>query len=603
MKTVRKIELLAPAKNLETGIEAINHGADAVYIGASQFSARSAAGNSLEDIRQLVDYAHVFFAKVYVALNTILKDKELADAEQMIWDICKTGADAIIIQDMGILNLHLPPVAFHASTQTDNRDIQKIKFLEDTGFSRVVLARELSIGEIKDIAACTSIPLEVFVHGALCTSYSGQCYISQALSGRSANRGECAQYCRLPYTLQDGEGRIQERNKHLLSLKDLNLSEHLEELLDAGVTSLKIEGRLKDVSYVKNITAYYRRKLDALFEKRPEYQAASSGETIPYFTPHPDKSFNRGFTSYFLHGRNKNMASPDSPKSVGERIGTVKDIGKSFFTYSGRRLVHNGDGLCFFNERNELTGFRVNKVEENKLFPAEMPRLERGIAFFRNYDHDFEKTLSKKSSERKIRIELLLEENNFGFSLTAMDEDSCYATIAVECHKELSRKDPNANIREQLSKLGNTPFQLIRFSNRLKNNWFLPSSVLGEMRRKVTGALLSVRKIAFQKPFKVIRPKLSVFPEKSLSYLGNVSNGKANDFYRQRGVETIAPAFELNPQKDVPVMFTKYCLKYQLGYCPKQEPEKRLKEPLTLTTGGHTLRLRFDCRNCEMQVI
>ena len=435
MKTVRKIELLAPAKNLETGIEAINHGADAVYIGAPQFSARSAAGNSLDDIRQLVEYAHLFHAKVYVALNTILNDSELAAAEKIIWDVYHAGAGAIIIQDAGILNLSLPPIAIHASTQMDNRNLKKVRFLEDAGFSQVVLARELTINEIKDIATHTSVALEVFVHGALCTSYSGQCYISQALSGRSANRGVCAQYCRLPYTLQDAGGNVLASQKHLLSLKDLNQSDFLEELLDAGVSSLKIEGRLKESSYVKNSTAYYRQKLDTIFEKRPEYRAASSGESIPFFMPNPQKSFNRGFTNYFLHGRTKNIASPDSPKSIGEPVGNVADVKGNHFTLAGQKTIHNGDGLCFGS-----TGFRVNRVEGNQIFPAEMPRLTPGTTLFRNYDHEFEKTLSGKSAERKMRIEWLLEENSFGFSLTITDEAGFSATITQDFAKELAKR-------------------------------------------------------------------------------------------------------------------------------------------------------------------
>jgi putative protease len=607
MKTIRKIELLAPAKNLEAGIEAINHGADAVYIGAPKFSARSAAGNSLEDIKQLVDYAHIFHAKIYVTLNTLLKDEELADAEQLIWAIYRTGADALIIQDMGILNLPLPPIALHASTQTDNRSIEKVRFLEDAGFSQVVLARELSLGEIKDMASSTQVSLEVFVHGALCTSFSGQCYISQALSGRSANRGECAQYCRLPYILHDAEGNVLESNKHLLSLKDLNLSEHLEELLDAGVTSFKIEGRLKDTSYVKNVTAYYRKKLDAIFEKRLEYSASSSGTSTAFFVPDPNKSFNRGFTTYFLHGRNKNSASPDSPKSLGERIGTVKDLNNYFFTYSGKVPVHNGDGLCFFtNEKNnkrELIGFRVNRVEGNMIFPADMPRLSPGMTLYRNYDHEFEKTLSKKSAERKIGIELELEENNFGFSLTATDEDFYSATVTVELAKELSKKDQKANILEQLSKLGSTPFLLTQLSDRLTNNWFIPSSILSDMRRRVIALLLNTRKIAIQKPLKPVSPTYHPYPETDLTYLGNVFNEKAVAFYRQHEVKTMAPAFELNSPAAVPVMFTKHCLKYQLDGCPKQGTPPRFSEPLTLTAGSHRLSLRFDCRNCEMQVI
>ena len=604
MKLIRKIELLSPAKNLETGIEAINHGADAVYIGAPLFSARSAAGNSIEDIKALVDYAHVFHAKVYVALNTILKDSEIVEAEKLIHAIYRAGVDAIIIQDMGVLNLDIPPIALHASTQTDNRSIEKVQFLEKAGCSQVVLARELSIKEIKDIASNTQVPLEVFVHGALCTSFSGQCYISQALAERSANRGECAQYCRLPYTLQDASGTVLTSNKHLLSLKDLNQSENLEELLDAGVSSLKIEGRLKDVAYVKNITAYYRQKLDEIFARRPEFKAASSGNTEHHFVPDPYKSFNRGFTSYFLHGRNKNIVSPETPKSMGEPVGVVNDLYGNYFTLNNGKQINNGDGLCFTNERKELQGFRVNRTEGNKVYPAEMPRLQTGISLYRNQDHEFEKVLSKKSAERKISIDLVLEENNFGFTLSAIDEDFYLASITVEFAKEPSKKDQKANIREQLSKLGNTPFQLNSFSNNLHENWFIPSSILSEMRRKVIERLLSVRKIASFYPIKKHSTTNHSYPESSLSYLGNVANGKAKEFYLQHGVKSIAPAFELNPSSSVPLMFTKHCLKYQLGYCPKtKEKSQRLNEPLTLLSGKNRLSLMFDCSNCEMQVL
>ncbi|MDR1683077.1 MAG: U32 family peptidase, partial [Candidatus Symbiothrix sp.] len=395
----RKIELLAPAKNAETGIEAINHGADAVYIGAPKFSARAAAGNSIDDIRRLTEYAHLFHAKVYAAFNTILYDNELAEAEKLIWELYRANVDALIIQDMGILNLNLPPIALHASTQTDNRNLEKVQFLEKAGFAQIVLARELSLNEIRTIASQTKANIEVFVHGALCTSFSGQCYISQAISGRSANRGECAQFCRLPYTLSDDKGKILHSNKHLLSLKDLNQSENLEKLLDAGVSALKIEGRLKDTSYVKNITAYYRQKLDAIFERRPEYQAASSGKTTPFFVPNPEKSFNRGFTDYFLFGRKTEIASVDTPKSIGEPIGSVRDVKGNYFTIASSKAIHNGDGLCFFANR-QLIGFRINKVENERIYPVEMHGINKATNLYRNYDHEFEKILSKKSAER-----------------------------------------------------------------------------------------------------------------------------------------------------------------------------------------------------------
>ncbi|MDR2806335.1 MAG: U32 family peptidase [Dysgonamonadaceae bacterium] len=607
MKTVRKIELLAPAKNLETGIEALRHGADAVYIGAPKFSARAAAGNSIEDIRRLVEEAHIFHAKVYVALNTILTNDELPEAERLIYDIYFAGADALIIQDMGILNLPLPPIAIHASTQTDNRSVEKVRFLEQAGFSQVVLARELSLDEIRDVADHTHVRLEAFIHGALCASFSGQCYISQAVSGRSANRGECAQYCRLPYTLSDGRAKTIATNKHLLSLKDLNQSAHLEALLDAGVTSLKIEGRLKDLSYVKNITAWYRKQLDRIFERRPEYRAASSGETVPFFIPNPEKTFNRGFTDYFLNGRKPGIASPDTPKSLGEPAGRVKDIQDRYFVLAGenhttgQKAIHNGDGLCFLTPKG-LIGFRVNRAEGRKIFPTDMPRLDKEVLLFRNYDHEFEKVLSKKSAERKIRIEWALEENNFGFSLTAIDEDDYSATVTAEWKKELSVKEPTANIREQLSKLGNTPFTMTRLSIRLSSQWFIPSSVLSELRRKGVEALLQVRQIGFLRPVAVIRPTNHPYPAIELSYLGNVANESARQFYRQHGVTAIAPAFEMEPPKNVPLMFTKHCLKYMFGHCPKQNPALPCSEPWILSAGNRRFALHFDCRNCQMLV-
>lgn len=598
MRRVRKIELLAPAKNKEAGIEAIIHGADAVYIGAPKFSARSAAGNSLDNIAQLIQFAHIYHAKVYVAINTILSDSELKEAEVLIWDIYRKGADAIIIQDMGILNLKLPPIAIHASTQTDNRTMEKVRFLENVGFSQIVLARELSLDEIKEISSHTTVPLEVFIHGALCTSYSGQCYISQALSSRSANRGECAQYCRLPYTLLDGYGKVVESNKHLLSLKDLNHSANLEGLLDAGVRSLKIEGRLKDISYVKNITAYYRKVLDRIFERRTEYIRASSGKSTFFFLPDPSKSFNRGFTDYFLFGRNNRMASIHSPKSLGESIGNIQDLKGNHFTLSGKKIINNGDGLCFINERKELEGFRVNKVDGNKIYPADMPRLKSGISLYRNYNQEFEKMLSKTSAERKITIEFILEENNFGFSLSIRDEDTFYATTSVFFEKELSKSPQKENIELQLRKLGNTPFSVSKVDNRLTQNWFIPSSLLGKMRRNVIDSLLRVRRIAIRRPLKPIETTHHPFPETILTYRGNVYNEKAREFYIQHGIKKIDNAFELVSKANAPLMFTKYCIKYQLGYCPRQKNGKTIREPLMLINGSYKLLLKVDCASC-----
>jgi len=609
MKTARRIELLAPAKNLETGIEAIHHGADAVYIGAPQFSARSGAGNSLEAIGQLIEQAHTYWAKVYVALNTILYDSEFPLVEKYINELYAMGADALIIQDMGILNLSIPPIPLHASTQCDNRTIEKIRFLEEAGFSRAILARELSLSEIKAIAGATHLQLEAFVHGALCVSFSGHCYVSQSLAGRSANRGECAQFCRLPYTLQDASGTVIARNKHLLSLKDLNLSEHLEDLLDAGVTSLKIEGRLKETGYVKNITAYYRKRLDEIFTRRPEYISASSGRTLPFFEPNPAKSFNRGFTTYFLNGRTPGVSSPETPKSLGEPVGNVKDLNRNYFTVSGQKTIHNGDGLCFINGQKELQGFRVNRVEAGKVFPAEMPALGQGTTLYRNYDHEFEKELSKKSAERKIGVEFELTENAFGFSLTAIDEDFCRVTVALLFVKEPAHKDQQANYREQLSKLGNTPFELTRLTISLTGNWFIPSSALSDLKRRTIDRLQSARKINYLQTQRIIPSILPLYPQVNLTCLDNVANKNAEAFYFRCGVKQIEPAFENQKQENVPLMFTKHCILYEAGYCYKRRDVTHplatladFKEPLYLVSGKNRLQLAFDCVNCEMQV-
>ena len=418
----RKIELLAPAKNLECGIEAINHGADAVYIGAPKFGARAAAVNSLEDIEALVKHAHLYNARIYVTVNTILKEEELQETEEMIHALYRIGVDALIVQDMGITQLNLPPIPLHASTQMDNRTPEKVKFLKEAGFRQVVLARELSLREIKKIHdTCPEVPLEVFVHGALCVSYSGQCYVSQACFGRSANRGECAQFCRLPFSLVDSDGKVMVKDKHLLSLKDLNQSDELEQLLDAGASSFKIEGRLKDVSYVKNVTAAYRQKLDAIFAHRQEYVRASSGTCRFDFRPQLDKSFSRGFTHYFLHGRDKEIFSFDTPKSLGEEMGTMKEARGNYLTVAGLKSFNNGDGVCYIDEQGRLQGFRINRVDGNKLYPQEMPQIKPRTRLYRNFDQEFERILSRKSAERKLSVSILLADNNFGFPLTLTD--------------------------------------------------------------------------------------------------------------------------------------------------------------------------------------
>lgn len=604
MKKARKIELLAPAKNLECGIEAIKHGADAVYIGAPQFSARAAAGNTVEDIEALTEYAHQFGAKVYVALNTILNDKELEDAERLIRQLYTDAhIDALIIQDMGITKLNLPPIPLHASTQVDNRDVDKVKFLEQAGFDQVVLARELTMEEIHKIASQTAVKLEVFVHGALCVCYSGQCYLSEALSGRSANKGSCAQYCRLPYTLVDSEGESIVGKKHLLSMKDLNLSESLEELIDAGVSSLKIEGRLKDVSYVKNVVAYFRKKLDDILSRRPEYLKASSGHSHYTFAPDLNKSFNRGFTKYFFDGRIKNIWSVDSPKSIGEPIGKVTDITTRFFKINTAQKINNGDGLCYFNARKELEGVHVNRVEGDHIIPANMPELRRGTYIYRNYDHEFEKLLSKESADRKIDISIDIKEIPFGFSLQASDEDDNTIVLNFEYQKEKARKDQSDNIRANLSKTGNTIFRVSAINIDFADSYFIPVSMLGDWRRQLTDGLLSLRKINYKHQIKPYKQTSHPFPIDNITYLGNVMNEKSRQFYIQHRSVVSQPAFEKVEQPDVPLMFTRHCIKQALGFCPKEEGQKHpYKEPFYLIYNNTRLRLLFDCKNCEMKV-
>ena len=601
----RPIELLSPAKDLNCGIEAINHGADAVYIGAPKFGARAAAGNSLEDIRELCEYAHLYGARIYVTLNTILKEDELEEAERMIWDLWRVGTDALIIQDMGITRLNLPPIPLHASTQTDNRTPEKVRFLEAAGFTQVVLARELSLNEIRRISEATTVPLEVFVHGALCVSYSGQCYLSAALSGRSANRGECAQYCRLPYTMVDATGTEIVTHKHLLSLKDMNRSDQLEALLDAGVSSLKIEGRLKDVGYVKNITAYYRKKLDAVLSRRPEYRRASAGRSTYTFEPVAEKSFNRGFTPFLLEGRTADITAFNTPKSLGEPVGTVKEIKGNSFTVAGLKQLSNGDGLVFFNRKGELEGFRVNRVEANRVFPLDMPQLTPKTPLYRNFDQAFDKLLAKPSAERKLSVEIEFLDNPFGFTLCMEDETGARIMLTEPFAKELARRERQDNIRTQLSKLGNTPFEASKVVVGLSENWFVPSSLLADMRRRGVEKLLEVRRARYPRET-VKRVRLSEpkpFPERSLTYLGNVANGKARSFYQDHGVEQVDPAFELSPRKDVPLMFTKHCLRYSMGWCPTYQKDKSpYKEPYYLLYKDTRLRLQFDCKHCQMLV-
>ena len=620
MMKQRKIELLAPAKNLECGIEAVNHGADAVYIGAPKFGARAAAVNSLEDIAALVAYAHLYNVRIYVTVNTILKEEELAETEKMIWELYRIGVDALIVQDMGITRLNLPPIPLHGSTQMDNRTPEKVRFLADAGFRQVVLARELSLQEIRRIhEACPETPLEVFVHGALCVSYSGQCYVSQACFGRSANRGECAQFCRLPFSLVDADGKTIVRDKHLLSLKDLNQSEVLEDLLDAGASSLKIEGRLKDVSYVKNVTAAYRSKLDAIFARRKEYVRASSGTCRFDFTPQLDKSFSRGFTHYFLQGRDREISSFDTPKSLGEEMGTMKEQRGNYLTVAGVKPFHNGDGVCFLDEQGRLQGFRINRVDGNKLYPAgDVPRIKPRIRLFRNFDQEFERILARKSAERKIGVGWELADTSSGFALTVADEDGNRITLSFPYPKELARTPQPENLRTQLGKLGNTPFEVMPLGGtdspsattapaiaiNLSQNWFIPASVIADWRRQAIDKLTAARRITYRRELHVWKPTRHRFPATSLTYLGNVMNTAARSFYQAHGVASVEPAYEKQAVPEAVLMFCKHCLRYSMGWCPThQKGHSPYREPYYLVgTDGKRFRLTFDCKNCQMKV-
>lgn len=606
---MREIELLSPAKDLACGIAAVNHGADAVYIGAAQFGARASAGNTIGDIEKLTEYAHQFRTKIYVTLNTLLTDEQLPEAEKMIRQIYEAGADALIVQDMGILKMNIPPIALHASTQTDNRSIEKVKFLHDAGFSRVVLARELSRDEIAEIHAAVDVELEAFVHGALCVSYSGQCYISEASCGRSANRGACAQFCRLPYDLLDAEKNILIANKHLLSLKDLNLSGSLADMINAGVTSFKIEGRLKDENYVKNVTAFYRKRLDDILNGYEEIRKASSGKTTFFFEPNPQKSFNRGSSEYFFKDRQKGLIQRDTPKSLGEEIGPVSYIGGKFFETGGNATIHNGDGLCYFDSAGNLEGFRVNSVEQKRIFPAEMPSITKGRILYRNHDAAFEKVLSGKTSERKIGVDIVLSEQAGGFTLQLTDEEGICVQQAFEYEKQPANNPEGAleQIKKQLSKLGSTIYEAQSIGVDLQQGYFFPASVLNDWRRQATDLLHEKRKELYRRPAREERHTDTPYPQQELDYRGNVTNRSARSFYTEHGVEKMEPGFEIKPLKDVPVMFCKYCIKYEMGWCRKEKSDETVKrsypeEPLFLRNNSSLYRLEFDCKECMMKV-
>lgn len=620
-----QIELLSPAKTAEIGREAILHGADAVYIGGPAFGARHNASNSIEDISSLVEFAHRYRARIFVTLNTILHDAELDAARKQIRELYEAGVDALIVQDMGLLEMDLPPIQLHASTQCDIRTLEKAKFLGQVGFSQLVLARELTIEQIRKIRAEVETPLEYFIHGALCVAFSGQCYISHADNGRSANRGDCSQACRLPYTLSDGQGRVVAYEKHLLSMKDNDQSANLEALIDAGIRSFKIEGRYKDMGYVKNITAHYRMLLDEILERRPELARAASGRTEILFTPDVDKNFHRGHTDYFANGRQQTIGAFDSPKYVGVELGTVLRIGGDNFDVLTNETMANGDGLNYMHKR-ETVGIQANVVQKLgedeegqrwRVFPNEalntLPGLKVGSSIHRNRDHQWEAALTKKSSERRVRIDLTLSHAEGGLRLGIVDEDGIAsdATVAVALEPAKQAEQALAGLRASLGKLGNTMFEAGDIALDLVAAPFVPSSVINGLRRDAIAAHEGARLAAWQRPERA-RPAdpAPSYPDTQLSYLANVYNEKARAFYHKHGVQLIAAAYEAHEEPgEVSLMITKHCLRFSFNLCPKQAKGVQgvqgqvRAEPMTLVSGGEKYTLKFDCKPCEMHII
>lgn len=605
------VELLAPAKDLACGLAAIDSGADAVYIGAPRFGARAQAGNSLDDIAALVEHAHTYWARVYATVNTLLYDDELPQAVRLIHQLYDIGVDAVIVQDVGLLEADLPPIALIASTQMHNHTPERVAFLEQVGFQRVILARELSLEEIRAIRACTSIELETFIHGALCVSYSGQCYLSYAIGGRSGNRGECAQPCRRRYTLVDREGRTLVAGRYLLSLRDLNLSGHLGELLDAGVASFKIEGRLKDRAYVTNVVSWYRRELDRELARRG-WARSSSGTSHVDLAPDLAKTFNRGFTTHFLHGRGEPPGSIDTPKMVGEYVGTVAALQDRRFLLDRAVDLHSGDGLCWFGPDGELDGTLVNAARPSRdgrgvaVTPESMAGIEVGRQVYRNRDHAFLRQVEGARPARKISVRLRLESGPEGFRLRAEDEDGNVAIGRLTVEKEVARKpgQAEATARRQLARTGQTPFECVAVELAWERPYFLPVSTLNALRRETLERLEAVRSTNRPLLRGRIEPNQAPYPETTLTYRGNALNRWAVAFYRRHGVEEVAPAAEsgLDMAGKV-VMRSRYCILHQLGLCDGAGERQALPEPLYLVDEtGHRYRLRFDCDDCEMEV-
>lgn len=603
------LELLSPAKNAEQGMAAINHGADALYIGAPLFGARSAAGNSIAEIEQLVNYAHLFHSKVFVTVNTLLYDNELEEARQMINQLYNIGIDALIVQDMGILEMELPPIALHASTQVHNYDMERIKFMERVGFRRIILARETSIEQMRDIRKNTSIELETFIQGALCVSFSGQCYMSQYLNERSGNRGCCGQPCRSTYDLYNEKGKLLRRQEHLLSLKDFNASRYLSEMIDAGICSFKIEGRLKDLSYVKNTTAYYRKLLDQLMEGRNDIKAASEGKTQFFFNPDLSRTFNRDFTDYFLDER-KPMASIATQKSIGKRMGKVTKVERGKITIKTSEPMTAGDGLCYLNSRNELEGFFVNHVNGNTITPNRVPEsIEPGTLVWRNNDFAFEKQLQGKTSERKIEVDIILSETSEGLSLTLTDEQQLSTTAEITCPKTFARDSAKAEeqLVRQLSKMGDTPFTIRSIQNNLQQIYFLPAALLNDLRRKATTQLMELR-VEKNRPQPVVTEKNSIpYPTDSLDYRANITNQLSRRFYERHGVKNMEEGLEKSHDyNNKALMTTKYCLRYELKQCLQHKVNSSVdaeyKGRLYLRNNKNFFLLDFDCQRCEMKI-
>lgn len=607
MTSADRLELLSPAKNFEYGQAALNFGADAVYIGAPKFGARASAGNSLSEIEQLCRYAHRYEAKVLVAFNTVLFDSELAEAQKLIHQIYEAGADALIIQDMGILEMSLPPIPLHASTQAHNISWENILFLEKAGFSRVVLARELSLAQISLIRAKTTLELEAFVHGAVCVCYSGQCYLSAYMGNRSGNRGECAQPCRLPFTLSDPQQQILASGKNLLSLKDMNRAALIPQMTDAGVTSFKIEGRLKDLNYVKNVTAYYRKAIDAVLQQKPQYQPSSRGVFRFSFEPDPAKSFNRRFSSYFIQQRENNMVSV-SPKATGQLLGPVKNASRDYFELQTLSKIHNGDGLCFFSSQDELLGFAVNKIHGERIYTPLSTQLKPGTLIYRNYDIEFDRQLAKMNQCRDIPVNLSLSSDKEGYRLHAQTPDGIYlADSNLITNKSPARETEKArdNIRQQLSKTGNTPFIVKELQIDFETPFFIPIPQINQLRREVLEKLEAKLGSHYRRKQRHITPNNSPFPQQSLDYQANVSNKLARKFYQRHGVQSISPAFETrNDREEKILMTTKYCLKFEMGICPlKQTPKTQsLRVPAYIRYQDQQFKLEYDCEHCQMHI-